>query len=147
MQKWRSCWNTSAVLSSLWWQYQWWRYFVESECQEAVYKLLSWHVIHVEIGLHPDALWILKDQWIGKGARIWNTSVCLCLHVACLTLPSSPVTSMTTRVACRKAGPGADSNPTSPRENFVAEGLGNSSSLEVRCSGLFSGLLISFNLI
>ena len=142
-----SCRNTSAVLSSLWWRYRWWRYFVDSQCQEAVSKMLSWHVISIEIGSHPDALWILQDQWMGKRARMWNTNVCLCLCVVCLTLPSSPVTSMTTWVACRKAGTGADSNPTGPRESFTAEGLGNSSNLEGRHSGPCSGLLISFNLI
>lgn len=145
MLKWWSCWNTSAALSSLWWQHWWWRYFVDSKRQETVSKMLSWHVISIEIGSHPDALWFSQDQWMGKRARMWNTSVCL--RVVCLTLPSSPMTSMTTWVACRKAGPGTDSNPTSPREGFVAEGLGNGSSLNVRRSGLCSGLLISFNLI
>lgn len=147
MLKWWSCQNTCALLSCLGWQYQWWRYFVDSECQEAVSKLLSWHIISIGIGSHPAALWILQDQWVGRRARMWNTSVCLCLSGVCLTLPSSPVTSMTTWVACRKAEPGANTNPTSPRETFIAERLDNSSSLEDRCSDTCSDLFMSFTLM
>lgn len=68
--------------------------------------------------------------------------VCACLWFALISCDFNDYLG-----GLQKPGPEADSNPTSPRESFIAEGLGNSSSLEVRCSGPCSGLLISFNLI